>query len=542
MGGRVPTSWRKKTILSLFLLSTAHSFAVDKDNPCAALGLLGYDAEKMGALLTGTPVLRRQVLQFMANPAVPIELKRRLQKGLVDQQVEVIATTEEMQRVDLPNFMHKRNPKYRVEPELPGSQEKNQIVEAQTKGDIVVGITQHRDAQHTLTSLLHEAAHVRFETFLEKNLDAIARNSPPGLVREEAPGTYVFNREYLHFLHERYAYGSEHIPTGILSDKPSLNDMTELDVSNRGAIHAGVSDPRVMALIDIPFHQILLGGAKHLPPIEDMIAGIPEGHFFNHFDMQAKRFMRQAARTCKANPEEQSKWKAEALDALDKLVPKGEGGFRRNRLEDELTAAVGYLIGHYEKDPEAQKNLFMLLKDPQVRKWLKDVAKWEVPTDVPLTIQALIHSHPVQKDLAQAARTDPEFYKFYVNGFHDRVDEFLNEQYGTKVPQSHSEDLGALQQEDSFQAWYSAAQFRIQAARFARMDSAWLQKPLADLSSVTENSDFKKLHDGRMPALLALWANLGQRDKFFAEFKTPEAFWNSRESIWEIYLRYTNSN
>ena len=127
---------------------------------------------------------------------------------------------------------------------------------------------------HSFASLIHELAHVRFESFMKVNIDQIATKFPTTYIKKGLNGRYQFREDLYNYLTERFAHESEfqtvssfntnNYFTQIAEKWKAVADKKPVEIRNQIASHVRnsyeIDDPLIANLDDRSLSDILLNG------------------------------------------------------------------------------------------------------------------------------------------------------------------------------------------------------------------------------------------------------------------------------------------
>jgi len=264
---------------------------------------VAYDLKAFERSLQGVPVLRDLVLDLMNDPSVSRSIKLILKNALEQSAVPVQEMTPEIQS-ETPTFRAvmkiAKEIHVRLHINQPGTASlvmpdgvvfdakrltRIRVVTPQVlMRDPRVQITIQENQFHfkmlepggsDLTNLIHELAHVKFESFLMKYLPALSKRFPPDLISRlpddgsEIGGSYVIDAQLFTYLTERYAHEAQDLAYSEIPKKyqASTNLNFELRASENRAMmtqqiisNYGISDPRIIGMNSRSLKNILLNG------------------------------------------------------------------------------------------------------------------------------------------------------------------------------------------------------------------------------------------------------------------------------------------
>lgn len=232
--------------------------------------------------LSNVPELKALVSIMLNDPDIPANVKRVLRVSLIDERATVRQLTKYLREsLNLPDNagaiarLYFRNfRKMEIESERLTF---NEEIHARMQNSPVLGrstevfVPQRPFSTHTndLIKLVHELAHVRFNAFLEKNINALYLRFSSHLFRKRADGMIEIHPQLFDFLSERYAHQLEaevyfatvgRYYTPRYSRYDELTAMTYNDFVVSFIIkNYGLTDPAVLALAPYSLGQILRG-------------------------------------------------------------------------------------------------------------------------------------------------------------------------------------------------------------------------------------------------------------------------------------------
>lgn len=220
----------KKMSINLALVLSAFAFvstsAIANATTCAtasAQTVVSKDNDFLIEKLKDIPTVQSFIQKMIADPLVPKKIKRILEVSLHRSGVSVNELTYELKqamglRSSVQGIQISKNAKYRLK-HNDGIEESRNQANSSSINVSDVALNEHtvfvenrypvNSRENAVGSLIHELAHVRFEIFIENNLETLLKRLPVALIQRASDGTVEINGNLHEFLHERYAFESQ---------------------------------------------------------------------------------------------------------------------------------------------------------------------------------------------------------------------------------------------------------------------------------------------------------------------------------------------
>lgn len=242
--------------------------------------------------LKNLPNVRRYVMAMLEDPNVSANIKRIVRKALEDENTRVVELSRELRaELELPNtvdaFVSSKSRSFRFMTSEAFGKTANQALDDVSDGMKELAVTQRSkhlvfvpdkavtDIENDVIVLIHELAHIRFDMFLEKNIDQLVKRFSWTLLRKAPDGKIEINQQLYDFLTERYALETEyeafkegrgryfpeksrHMQVG----RGAKDSDVKNDISAKVIKDYGITDPGVLRFKDRTLKSILLGGVK----------------------------------------------------------------------------------------------------------------------------------------------------------------------------------------------------------------------------------------------------------------------------------------
>jgi hypothetical protein len=513
------------------------------DSSCLARFLpLNYSSEKISKALADVPGLRDQMLTIMDDPEVPRAIRLTVKRALENQNTEVVNLTADVRAAwNIPPgtgaFALHPSRNFQTWTYTSASETSNQALTTALKPQfnsghgIATPDLEKTDAgQYHLSLLMHELAHVRFETFMRKHFDQICASLPDSFAIKLPDGTWSMNAQFLDLLHERYEHEMERemIQAGAGKLTPEWNAkwaatqnmppaQVKKELSNYLQQAYGYKLPQVLALSHERLSTLLTGGtAVHEVDEALKIYSNPKQFQPRLEELPlALKFVR-SMRHSNHQPVSQ-------LDEPHFTLPEFDFLLRSEKGAERLSEIFGEFITRAEKSAVSKKALVKLLSPKNVRWHLEDHAGWSFPMvgNAPLTWKKLMVSHPLTQVLGEAKPLPGS--KFSV-----AVQRMIS--VGLRVG---SMDVPKDRDVLTFSDAKTAADGIMTLKTHLYEHGDLFETPVRELAV----SDFKELEKCRedWDQLLEFWDRLGLKSSFLKKFSDSATFCSSNQSFLKIY-------
>jgi hypothetical protein len=256
-----------------------------------------FSETKISDAMKQLPELGEMLVEMMNDPQVPGGLKRIIKSSIETEATTVVELTKKVREVyGIPKYFNavharKNSPLEYFSAEQTLNQKASAEVQkamgesgATTTGEHTVFLPKEEfgPINNPLITLLHELSHVRFDSFFEKNVEKIAKNFPPSLIRKSPDGHWMVNKHLHDLLSERYAHQTEYSVLratygryfdewyrryGSPGDQISEAAMDRL-ITDYIVKTYKISDPEILNLRNRKVSDILVRGIKNEKPLD----------------------------------------------------------------------------------------------------------------------------------------------------------------------------------------------------------------------------------------------------------------------------------
>lgn len=239
------------------------------------------EVRQISGALASVPTLRQYVLSMIEDPLIPAPIRTLVRRTLIERQASVVNLTE---RLRAESGISERTIAFATLPGLPRSfypnasktsnEQFSELKLPDKLWTIYVSDGEVTEEQNGLMTLVHELAHIRFTSFLERRYEEICKRLPSSFTMFLADGTCLILGQMIDMMGEKFAFETQYqTPAGAYSRYFSsynwiwLEQMTKQpkqqfsqEVGNSVNQIYNYSIPQVRAAAVIPLSQILLGG------------------------------------------------------------------------------------------------------------------------------------------------------------------------------------------------------------------------------------------------------------------------------------------
>ena len=526
-----------------------------------------YTLETLKHALSEVPTIREYVLEVMQDSTTPGSIKRIIKRALEDENTKIENLTQELRVIrnldkrsgaiaehppspyigwmydhETPSLNQqvssklKPSPNNSTKPESqspidstqPLKQPGPEITEFKEIFRVTVPDRKTTSEINDLNSLIHELSHVRMQAFLYKNWRRIFTPQIGNLVLEGPNGKLGIHLNLQDLIQEKYAHETElsfykssqskYFPQWTQKWN-QLSKLSPQDASVAVGLHVSstyeFSNPAVRALAIEPISKILWS-----PKVTNEV--------FSLLDL----YSTLSPNTLKAS-------QAPFAVALLRLVKQGKGeSVTRETSDSELYLILLDLLNSQNGIEEANQVLTALL--PQLETYARSKIEyiltspefsqhlgkmgWPVPVDRKPTWKEILEENPLMKN--------PFNENFFKRDKDSKalfaiINDGLN--HGDFSPKDHGSFSSFSDGLPEYQTYVKPV-----ADDYAQF-SEFLKIPVSEAKLKVPK--LKILAEGKRIQIEAFWSRLGLRDVFLKNFPDRATFWNSSESLLDIYKR-----
>lgn len=475
---------------------------------------------KTARKLAPFPELRDHVIQVLQREDLPYRIRRLLVRALNQKDLELAALTDEVRKADAQlmegeAFYDFRQGGYYIRQSglggTPGRMSRSgRRLRSRARLFISEGMSEELTQ---FFNLIHELAHDDFERFLERHLASLAKRLPPDLIGRNLDGKYWIDQQLHSLLTEWFAYDVDlkfrselgwpgrsrgrsgrsrlRTPEGDAEFRKQLAKFLRDDESYR------ITDTRILALLEKPLHQVLIGSVKTREYREALSTGVALLQLTHTVGISRTRMDFE-----------------KSISALLES-PSSPG----------LTPLITELMKRAGDSRAADQRLTALINFPVLRDALGREPGWTLPSGRPLMPKDLIRGHP-------EIREDLELLELEIEEL--RQDEPATLELMGKLPGS---EFGGQSVETFHQA----------VAAKQRLLTFWkeLQKvrelygvPISK-ASLSRDEQVRKTYQAWKnegnTALSDLFDQLGVGNRFRERYPDADSFWAETRSVLQIY-------
>lgn len=533
-----PGDLRVRFITLLLVLLTFSLQPGAEARTCLAFELQNLaNREKLQKALAAVPTLRTQLLNVIDDPSFPRSIKAVIKKALLDQEIHIVDLTNEIRQkwnVDADTRAFVARPSgvatwtYKTSPETWNqSTAKSVKPEFNRPIGIAVGDAPSHVMGQQLVYLVHELAHVRFDSFLNVNLARICKKMTKAFCFREN-GRWQMNRHLYDLLHEKYAHEMDfkllhHTHGSYFEDwdprwPPEMRGMSSEELSSvigrRVAKVYGITDPHVLALVEEPISKVMLGSRVFKEADEaatlysDPHLNRPGAEEFP-IALAMIRLMRSADGDVVSRAIDIKK----SAGDLQRLIESDNGKERLAQLTQKAFTRDTNTIA-------AKQALLDFVGEPGIRSIFNREGGWALPEKGVIRESDLIRGHPTTRvifDNDAKARDENARMIQLLQARLFYKDEWLSQTADT-----------------SFQeAMHSASRFQRLRMREEEYQTAF-RLPIRDAAHA--NTGMKLLKED-WKRVLQFWRRCGLENQFVRAYPNADTFWSSQESIIDLYKR-----
>ena len=501
-----------------------------------------FSRERLETSLQKVPGLKSLVLEMMSDPNIDISIKTVIRKALEENDTEIAQLTDELRKqINLSDkaggiAIHNRSTNlywsYKTSPLTLNQEVSSQLnLSSQASELVIVPDREITEAENDLITLIHELAHVRFESYLIKNFDRISSRLPKSLAKRDDKGNWAMNAQLNDLLHEKYAHEMEYRTLVATHgsyysawcnkwnfDK-GLSEAQQIAVIGRYVVAAyNIKDPQVSALATFPLSEILRGGLS-VREIDEALSVYSSPEISRPSDQELPTAL-DLLRIMKNSLGQ----KVSRVPTLEEMTEHITDLLRFDRNGESLNKLLIPFFKAAEEQEASASAMLNLLSQPSILSLLNKLAKWTLPENRPLVWKDLAQAHPYTQIVFRSDIFPPEPDS-------SAIVEILTKGFGENAP-----DLEKGRNSATFRGAY-----RIALTAHIIVDTYEDESPNYRTSireaKLIKYQGLYYINNGGWEKTVKFWEDLGLKEPFLKEFKDFESFWDSNDSLIHIFSR-----